>query len=47
MSNEILPFGLGAGANVIPYADYEALSARTSGFVSGVARSEQLNTVWR
>ncbi|WP_261374723.1 phage tail protein [Yersinia intermedia] len=47
MSNQILPFGIGAGANVIPYADYEALPARTGGFVSGVARSEQLNTVWR
>ncbi|MCW6609157.1 phage tail protein, partial [Yersinia ruckeri] len=47
MSNEILPFGIGAGANVIPYADYEALAARAGGFVSGVARSEQLNTVWR
>lgn len=47
MSNQILPFGISAGANVIPYADYEALPARSGGFVSGVARSEQLNTVWR
>ncbi|MGE4669265.1 phage tail protein [Yersinia enterocolitica] len=47
MANEILPFGIGAGANVIPYADYEVLPARSGGFVSGVARSEQLNTVWR
>lgn len=47
MANEILPFGIGAGANVISYTDYEALPARSGGFVSGVARSEQLNTVWR
>lgn len=45
--NEFLPFGTAANANVIPNADYLALPARSSGFSSGVAKSEQLNTVWR
>ncbi|MMZ54814.1 hypothetical protein D3C73_597080 [compost metagenome] len=45
--NEFLPFGTAANANVLPNADYQALPARASGFSSGVAKSEQLNTVWR
>ncbi|WP_440498885.1 glycine-rich domain-containing protein [Serratia sarumanii] len=45
--NEFLPFGTAANANVLPNADYQALPARSSGFNSGVAKSEQLNTVWR
>ncbi|CFR19435.1 phage tail protein [Yersinia kristensenii] len=45
--NEILPFGIGANANVLTPAKYEALAARIGGFSSGVAASEQLNTVWR
>lgn len=45
--NEFLPFGTAANANVLPNADYLALPARSSGFSSGVAKSEQLNTVWR
>ncbi|WP_283603379.1 tail fiber protein [Serratia proteamaculans] len=45
--NEFLPFGTAANANVVPNADYQALPARTAGFSSGVAKSEQLNTVWR
>ncbi|NIL21487.1 hypothetical protein HB991_02975 [Yersinia mollaretii] len=47
MSNEILPFGLGAESNVMTQAEYEALAARSGGFSSGVAKSEQLNKVWR
>ncbi|WP_145584984.1 tail fiber protein [Yersinia intermedia] len=47
MANEILPFGLGAESNVMTQAEYEALAARSSGFSSGVAKSEQLNKVWR
>ncbi|HFO2531571.1 TPA: phage tail protein [Yersinia enterocolitica] len=47
MANEILPFGIGAGSNVITQPDYEVLAARVGGFSSGVARSEQLNKVWR
>ncbi|MEL5614340.1 glycine-rich domain-containing protein [Serratia marcescens] len=45
--NEFLPFGTAANANVLPNAEYLALPARSSGFSSGVAKSEQLNTVWR
>ncbi|MNG58367.1 hypothetical protein D3C79_190630 [compost metagenome] len=45
--NEFLPFGTAANANVIPNADYQALPARTGGFSSGVAKSEQMNSVWR
>ncbi|CNG70558.1 putative bacteriophage tail fiber protein [Yersinia enterocolitica] len=47
MANEILPFGLGAESNVMTQAEYEALAARSGGFSSGVAKSEQLNKVWR
>ncbi|CNJ30417.1 tail fiber protein [Yersinia rohdei] len=47
MTNEILPFGLGVESNVMAQADYEALAARSGGFSSGVAKSEQLNKVWR
>uniref|UniRef100_UPI0011A04543 tail fiber protein n=1 Tax=Yersinia rohdei TaxID=29485 RepID=UPI0011A04543 len=47
MANEILPFGLGAESNVMAQADYDALAARSGGFASGVAKSEQLNKVWR
>lgn len=45
--NEILTFGLDVGANVMTQAEYDALSARLVGFQPGVARSEQLNKVWR
>lgn len=45
--NEFLPFGTAANANVLPNTDYQALPARASGFFSGVAKSDQLNTVWR
>lgn len=45
--NEFLPFGTAANANVLPNADYQALPARVSGFGSGVAKSEELNSVWR
>ncbi|MGK0688980.1 gp53-like domain-containing protein [Serratia marcescens] len=45
--NEFLPFGTAANANVLPNADYQGLPARSAGFGSGVAKSEELNTVWR
>ncbi|MFS1583636.1 MAG: phage tail protein [Candidatus Arsenophonus phytopathogenicus] len=45
--NEILPFGIADGANVLPAEEYEKLTARTNGFNAGVARSQELNTVWR
>jgi hypothetical protein len=46
-TNNFLPFAGGAGANVMIQADYAALAARTTGFVSGTANSAQLNKVWR
>jgi len=45
--NEFLPFGTTAGANVLAQALYSGLSARSTGFMSGVASSAQLNKVWR
>jgi len=36
-----------SGANVLSQADYAALTARLSGFQSGVAKSVELNKVWR
>ena len=47
VKNEFLPFGTAVNANVLPNADYQALPARSAGFSSGVAKSEELNTVWR
>lgn len=46
-ANNFLPFALDVGANVMSQADYDALAQRTSGFLSGVALSDQLNKVWR
>ncbi|HGJ5882836.1 phage tail protein [Arsenophonus sp.] len=45
--NEILPFGIADGANVLPVDEYQKLPARNNGFSAGVARSQELNTVWR
>lgn len=45
--NEILPFGIADGANVLPPEEYQKLTARNNGFSAGVARSQELNTVWR
>ena len=46
-SNDYMPFGTGTGANVMTTSDYSALSARATGFQSGVALSIQYNKVWR
>jgi hypothetical protein len=47
-TNDFLPFGGGAGANVLTQAAYVAQSAlRSNGFSSGTAQSAQLNKVWR
>ena len=46
-TNDYLPFGTGAGANVLTQADYLALAARLGGFQAGVAKSVELNKVWR
>ena len=45
--NEFLPFGTAEGANVLSNQEYEALAARHNGFNSGVAKSKELNKVWR
>ena len=47
MANEILPFALAVGADVMSQADYDALAARLTGFQSGIAVAVQLNKVWR
>jgi len=46
-TTDILPFGTGTGANVMSQSAYAALSARSAGFSTGVAESQQLNKVWR
>ncbi|WP_228857859.1 phage tail protein, partial [Xenorhabdus sp. PB61.4] len=45
--NEFLPFGIADGANVLTNDEYGKLIARTNGFSSGVAKSQELNKVWR
>ncbi|WP_275921807.1 hypothetical protein [Burkholderia sola] len=47
IQNDFLPFATGPGANVVDQATYSALTALTTGFVSGTAQSQQLNKVWR
>lgn len=46
-TNDFLEFADGGGANVIDQATYAGLAARTSGFQSGIAESNQVNKVWR
>lgn len=46
-TNNFLPFGTGVGANVLGQSEYNALAARSAGFSAGVAKSEELNKVWR
>ncbi|MDE9463683.1 phage tail protein, partial [Xenorhabdus bovienii] len=45
--NEFLPFGIADGANVLTNEEYDKLATRTNGFSSGVAKSQELNKVWR
>lgn len=45
--NNFLPFAGSAGSNVLTQAEYAALPSRTSGFAAGVAKSAELNKVWR
>lgn len=45
--NEIKPWGIGAGANVVTQAQFEALTALATGFVAGKASSAQINKVLR
>ena len=46
-SNDFLPFATGSGANILTPAQYAALTARSQGFVAGIAQSIEANTVWR
>lgn len=45
--NQFLPFAIEDDANVMSQTDYDALTARQSGFEMGIASSQQLNKVWR
>ncbi len=45
--NDFKAFATGENANVLSQAEYEELDAVDAGFQSGIARSEQLNKVWR
>ncbi|WP_274711800.1 phage tail protein, partial [Xenorhabdus bovienii] len=47
VKNEFLPFGIASGASVLTNEEYDKLAARTNGFSSGVAKSQELNKVWR
>lgn len=46
-TNDFKPFAIGSGANVLSQADYEALAALASGFLSGKASSAQVNKALR
>jgi hypothetical protein len=46
-TNEFKAFATAPGANVLTPAAYAALPAVPTGFVDGIAVTEQLNTVWR
>ncbi|PWT77511.1 MAG: hypothetical protein C5B60_02435 [Chloroflexi bacterium] len=46
-SSEYLPFANAPNANVVGPAVWMDTGARRVGFVSGIARSDQLNQVWR
>ncbi|EPA3167030.1 phage tail protein [Yersinia enterocolitica] len=45
--NEFKAFAIGKNANVLTQAEFDELIAVINGFQSGIARSEQLNKVWR
>ena len=46
-TNDFLTFGQALNANVMDQPTYAALTARTTGFQSGVAQSQQVNKVLR
>jgi hypothetical protein len=46
-TNDFQVFAGASGSNVITQPTYLSLAARTTGFVSGIAQSAQLNKVWR
>lgn len=45
--NEFKAFAISENSNVLKQSEYEFLPALESGFQSGIARSEELNKVWR
>lgn len=45
--NDFKAFATGEFANVLSQPEFEALEALGNGFQSGIARSEELNKVWR
>lgn len=47
MANDFLVFAGAPGANVLSQASYSALASRTAGFSAGIAKSMELNKVWR
>ena len=44
-TNQLLPFGMGESPNRIPFADWNTLPARLTGFQSGIASSQQFNYI--
>ncbi|WP_336818120.1 gp53-like domain-containing protein [Cedecea sp. MMO-103] len=45
--NEFKAFAISDDANVLKQSEYESLPALVGGFQAGIARSEELNKVWR
>lgn len=45
--NDFKAFSVGKNSNVLSQQEYEELESVKNGFQSGIARSEQLNKVWR
>ena len=44
-TNQLLPFGMGESPNRIPFAEWNTLPARLTGFQSGIASSQQFNYI--
>lgn len=44
--NEFLPFADQSNANLIPYAEWISAAKRLTGFVSGIAKSNEMNRVF-
>lgn len=44
-TNQLLPFASGESSNVLPFADWNSLPARLTGFQSGIASSQQFNYI--
>lgn len=45
-TNQLLPFAAGENPNIIPFDDWNELPARLSGFLSGIASSQQFNRIF-